>query len=81
MPEVNIDEEWDFGFTTHSDEELVDAESARKADQKAERMYNAIMPLLNNLLKDADKNDIIKWPNRKHRINQFITQLKHILND
>lgn len=81
MPEVKIDEEWDFGFTTHSDEELVDVESARKGDQKAERMYNAIMPLLTNLLKDADKNDIIKWPNRKDRINQFIAQLNDILND
>lgn len=77
MADFELDEEDDFGFTTHSDDELVDA---RKADEKAERMYRAIMPLLTNLAKDADKNDIIKWPNRKARIDKFIEQLNDILN-
>jgi hypothetical protein len=81
MADFNIDPgDFDFGFTTHSDDELVDAESARKGDEKAEKMFRAIMPLLNNLAKDADKNDIIKWPNRKDRIEKFIKQLNDILN-
>jgi hypothetical protein len=79
MAEYELDN-FDFGFTTHSDDELVDAESARKGDEKAEKMFRAIMPLLNNLAKDADKNDIIKWPNRKDRIEKFIKQLNDILN-
>lgn len=77
---MDIDDDNDFGFTTHSDDELVDAEAAKKGDEKAEMMFRAIMPLLNNLLKDADKNDIIKWPNRKTRIEKFIKQMNDILN-
>lgn len=80
MTKIDFDEDFDFGFTTHSDNELVDVETAKKGDEKAEKMYRAIMPLLNNLLKDADKNDIIKWPHRKQRINTFIAQLESILN-
>jgi hypothetical protein len=79
MAEYELDD-FDFGFTTHSDDEFVDAEEAHHAQDKARAMYNAIMPLLNNLAKDADKNDVIKWPNRKDRIEKFIKQLQSILN-
>lgn len=73
---MDIDETDDFGFTTHSKDELIDTTT----DQlKAHQMFNAIVPLLNNLLKDADTNDIIKWPNRRERIEQFIKQLEDIL--
>jgi hypothetical protein len=77
---MNFDDDYDFGFTTHSDDELVDVETAKKGDEKAVQMYKAILPLLNNLLKDADKNDIIKWPDRRRRIEQFIEKLDSILN-
>jgi hypothetical protein len=81
MTNFNFDDaDFDFGFTTHSDDELVDVETAKKGDEKAERMFKAIMPLLANLAKDADKNDIIKWPNRKQRITTFIQHLQDILN-
>lgn len=42
-------------------------------------MYDAIMPLLINLKKDANKNPIINWPNRGAKIDQFITKLNNIL--
>ena len=74
---MELDESDDFGFTTHSDMELVDASDVHR---KAREMYDAIIPLLNNLLKDADKNDIIKWPNRRERIEKFIEKLEGILN-
>lgn len=37
--------------------------------QKVEAM---VMPLLNNLLKDADTREYIKWPNRRPIIESFI---------
>jgi hypothetical protein len=42
-------------------------------------MYNAIMPLLTNLKKDADKNPIINWPDRGKKIDMFIAKLNKIL--
>jgi len=41
---------------------------------------DAVMPLLTNLKKDADKNPIINWPNRGEKIDLFITKLNKILN-
>lgn len=66
--------DFDFGFTTMSEEDL-------KVDStdKARDMYNAILPLLINLKKDADKNPIINWPNRNITIDKFITKLNKIL--
>lgn len=67
-------EDFDFGFTTSSEEEI-----KQEGNDKAQRMYNAIMPLLKNLAKDADTNPIINWPNRAEKIDQFITKLNSIL--
>ena len=46
-----------------------------KADARTKDMLDAIMPLLNNLLKDADKNDYIHWPNRIEKIQAFTQKL------
>ena len=74
---VEIDESFDFGFTTHGGDEFIDV---KQQNEKAQLMYDAIMPLLNNLLKDADKNEVIKWPNRREKIEKFIEKLQSILN-
>ena len=39
MAEYELDD-FDFGFTTHSDDEFVDAEEAHHAQDKARAMYN-----------------------------------------
>ena len=80
MAEFELDEDFDFGFTTHADEEFVDADEAHAAQNKAEAMYKAIVPLLNNLAKDADTNEIIKWPGRGEKIALFKKRLEQILN-
>lgn len=80
MAEFELDEDFDFGFTTHSDEEFVGADEAHAAQNKAEAMYKAIIPLLNNLAKDADKNEMIRWPNRAAKIAEFKKRLETILN-
>lgn len=75
MDNIDFDDDFDFGFTTASEEEI-----KQEGNDKAKAMYDAIMPLLMNLQKDADKNPIINWPNRAKKIDQFITKLNKILS-
>lgn len=68
-------DDFDFGFTTGSEDDY-----KQEGNDKARAMYDAIIPLLKNLQKDADKNPIINWPNRGAKIDQFITKLNKILS-
>lgn len=78
---IDLDEDFDFGFTTVSEEVFAEAEAAvQEGTQKAEAVYNAIVPLLNNLAKDADKNAYIHWPNRVEKIEAFKKRLLAIVN-
>ena len=74
MSDITELEDFDFGFTTFSEEEV-----KQEGNDKTLAMYNAIMPLLTNLKKDADKNPIINWPNRSKKIDEFIAKLNKIL--
>lgn len=82
MTDFNLDSGFDFGFTSMSSDELQAPlqMSLEAAQNKAQQMYNAIVPLLNNLAKDSDKNDIIKWPGRAKTIAEFKKKLEAILN-
>lgn len=75
MNNIDFDDDFDFGFTTSSEEEI-----KQEGNDKARAMYDAIMPLLTNLKKNADKNPIINWPDRAKKIDQFITRLNKILS-
>ena len=80
---MNITEldDFDFGFTTVSDDVFAQAEAATQEGQlKADRIYKMVLPLLNNLAKDADKNAYIHWPNRAAKIEEFKKKLQRILN-
>ena len=83
----------DFGFSTMEvetikslpevtgdiKESMVRASDAQAlADQRTRDMYDAIMPLLYNLLKDAEKNPYIHWPNRTEKIMAFKEKLLSI---
>lgn len=61
--------DFDFGFSTHSEQELTVEDKTKLIGLK-----NMIMPLLVNLMKDPDK-DVIRWPNRKQKIEEFIKQI------
>lgn len=65
------EEEWDFGFTS---EDELKVEVSTKVNDKASTIRDMIMPLLNNLKKNPDK-DIIKWEG-KQRIKQIDTFIK-----
>lgn len=81
MADFELDEEFDFGFTSVSEDVFAQAEqAATEGQQKAEAIYKMILPLLNNLAKDADKNAYIHWPNRAEKINQFKAKLQQIIN-
>ena len=75
MSDFNLDENYDFGFSMHSDEEL-----EKPSIDRAQAMYNMILPLINNLLVDADKKPNIKWPNRRKILEDFKKKLEQILN-
>ena len=67
--------DFDFGFS-HIDEN--DIPSVKVTDKKLQQMYDAIMPLLKNLKANPEK-DIIKWPNRVAKIDEFIKKLDGIM--
>ena len=71
----------DFGFTAVDEEDLQVVQDAQKAvgdteveakttQEKLDKLYNAITPLLNNLKKNPEKEYIL-WPNRIEKVEQF----------
>ena len=83
------DDFFDFGFSSIDINELdvlqekekqiqaVSGEAGEMQD-RLDRLYKAIQPLLGNLKKDADTKDYIWWPNRALKIEQFETHLAKI---
>ena len=79
---------FDFGFTAVDEDELQavqqtaalanDAEQlATTTQDRLDKLYNAIVPLLNNLKKNPEK-DYILWPNRLEKVEQFESHLQSI---
>jgi hypothetical protein len=79
---------FDFGFTAVDETELevvqqaqakVAQESGTATDlqDKLDKLYNAITPLLNNLKANPEKEYIL-WPNRTAKIEQFEKKLFYI---
>ena len=82
------DDFFDFGFTAVDETELQAVQDAEKAkgdvevkantnQEKLDKLYNAITPLLNNLKKNPEK-DYIHWPNRLSKVESFETHLTKI---
>ena len=85
---VVSDDFFDFGFTAVDETELQAVQDARKTvgdvevkanttQEKLDRLYNAIVPLLNNLKKNPEKEYIL-WPNRIDKVEQFEEHLLKI---
>ena len=82
------DDMFDFGFTAVDENEL---EAVQKVAAKAEslgaeklntqdkidRLYNAMIPLLNNLKKNPEKEYIL-WPDRLTKVEAFEDHLTKI---
>jgi hypothetical protein len=85
---------FDFGFTAVSEDELKTIErelEAKVADrdtqlkqvaasyeEKLNALHKMVMPLLNNLAKDAEK-DYIYWPGRQKKMQEFIKQVEALV--
>jgi len=81
---------FDFGFTAVDEEELEAVQAAKQqasavestataTQDKIDRLYNAITPLLNNLKKNPEKEYIL-WPDRLAKVEAFETHLQKIYN-
>jgi len=72
---------FDFGFTAVDEEELEAVKkvtvTAASAEERLNNLYNAIVPLLNNLKKNPEK-DYILWPNRLAKVEQFEDHIRKI---
>lgn len=72
---------FDFGFTAVDENELEAvaevAEGSKIMRDKLDELYNAIMPLLNNLQKNPEK-DYILWPDRLEKVEEFRDYLTKI---
>lgn len=78
---MDMDELFDFGFTAVTEEELevvqkasaeVETVSATavSVQERLDKLFNAVQPLLTNLKKNPEKN-YIYWPNRLDKVEQF----------
>ena len=82
------DDLFDFGFTIVDEQELEAVQQATakvetvstsvsETQERLERLYNAITPLLNNLKKNPEK-DYILWQNRLEKVEQFEDHIQNI---
>lgn len=82
------DDIFDFGFTAVTEDELSTVQEANKTaialseqtdnkQNQLDSLYNAIMPLLNNLKINPEK-DYILWPNRLAKVEEFEDHLQKI---
>ena len=76
-----MDNLFDFGFTlvdedvlevvkSISAEAISTGQTRQDIEERLDRLYNAIQPLLNNLKSNPEKEYIL-WPNRLAKIEQF----------
>ena len=84
-----MDIDFDFGFTAVDELELesvqqlakqtqVSSQTVQDLEEKLDRLYNAILPLLSNLKKNPEK-EYIYWPKRTAKIDQFEDSLRKII--
>ena len=82
------DDFFDFGFTAVDEDELEAVQKVTKkaeasqteassAQEKLDKLYNAITPLLNNLKMNPEKEYIL-WPNRLEKVEQFEDHIQKI---
>jgi hypothetical protein len=85
---IDIDE-FDFGFTAVDENELEAVQTSQvfateatatvnELEDKLNKLYNAIQPLLSNLKKNPEKEYIL-WPNRTEKIEQFEDLIRGII--
>jgi|TARA_B100000424_G_C22575400_1_gene324125 hypothetical protein len=85
---MSDDLDFDFGFTAVTEDELDivkkkqdsvnDAEQlATTTQDRLDKLYNSIIPLLTNLKKNPEKEYIL-WPNRLQKVEAFEDHIQKI---
>ena len=85
---MSDDLDFDFGFTAVTEDELDivkkkqdsvnDAEElATTTQDRLDKLYNSIIPLLTNLKKNPEKEYIL-WPNRLQKVEAFEDHIQKI---
>ena len=73
--------DFDFGFTAVNEDELDTVSEAMQSqagiEERLDALYNAVIPLLNNLKKNPEK-DYILWPDRLLKVEEFENYLTKI---
>ena len=87
---MSIDiEKFDFGFTAVDESELeavqktttklqTTSSKAEDLEEKLNKLYNAILPLLSNLKMNPEEEYIL-WPNRVEKVEQFEDMISEII--
>ena len=81
--------DFDFGFTAVDEHELEAVQNVKteastasanvqELEEKLNKLYNSILPLLSNLKKNSEKEYIL-WPNRVEKIEQFEDLITEII--
>jgi hypothetical protein len=72
---------FDFGFTAMNETELeavtTATATADTVQEKLDKLYSSIQPLIRNLKKNPEK-EYIYWPNRLDKIEAFEEMIKAI---
>lgn len=87
---ANTDFTFDFGFSAVDENELevlqstkaeleTTTASSKAMEDKINKLYNMVQPLLNNLKANPEK-DYIYWPNRNEKIESFQDALDDVYN-
>jgi hypothetical protein len=70
--------DFDFGFTAVTEEELDVVQAGAQSEEKLQKLYKTILPLLENLKANPEK-DYIFWPNRVKKVEEFENIIKEIV--
>jgi len=82
---------FDFGFTAVDEYELEAVQQAQTVanelssgandlEERLNKLYNAILPLLSSLKANPDK-DYIYWPNRVEKVEAFEDHISQFIKD
>lgn len=77
---TSLESDFDFGFSVVDENELASSQEVESANERLKKMYDMIVPLLNNLSQNPEKA-YIHWPDRTKKIEQFKKRLKDLLED
>lgn len=86
---IEYKDDFDFGFSLVDENELevvqqaqqvvnTTSQTASATQEKLDKLYNLILPLLNNLAKNPEK-EYIYWPDREKKLTEFRKKIDKLM--